>query len=84
MYAHFMLTARAKKRSKTTMIIMIIVGSAEVIIFCIDILPLAFFILKIFSFLPYFGVFSRPIDISGAILLICGPPREIKMIFSSA
>ena len=77
-YTFFTLTARVNKRSQTTLIIMIIVGHDQVIIFCSDILPLAFLNCKIFSFLPYFWCFWRYSGLSGGILLIFGPPGENK------
>ena len=74
----YKLTARVNKRSQTTLIIMVIVGHDQVIIFCINILPLAFLDCTIFSFFTLLGCFWRSSDLSGGILLICGPPGENK------
>ena len=57
---------------------MIIVGHDQVIIFCIDILPLAFLDCEIFSFFTLLWCFWRSSGLSGGILLICGPPGENK------
>ena len=60
------------------MIIMIIIGTDEVNIFCTDIFPLAFPDFKISLVIAYFGVLGRPSGLFWGILLICGPPGVYK------
>ena len=63
---------------------MIIVGHDQVIIFCTDILPLAFLDCKIFSFLPCCGVSGDLLAFLGGICWYVDRQGKTKIIVSSA